>query len=174
MSLSSPPTTDGWGVFCCIIGCCCCCFVVVVAFISSENKNKCSAKTDLKFLRDELSHDARALGAPLYLVALLGRRFMRMTMMTATMPMMMITRTPTTAPMTTFMELLGASAVKESWEIQQKRSLLSGGLVIVIHCDTCKIGASDLRTPASLSILHNCKHQRKMSKSLVSGHIQTI
>ena len=130
MSLSSPPTTDGWGVFCCIIGCCCCCFVVVVvAFISSENKNKCSAKTDLKFLRDELSHDARALGAPLYLVALLGRRFMRMTMMTATMPMMMITRTPTTAPMTTFMELLGASAVKESWEIQQKRCLLSGGLV---------------------------------------------
>ena len=107
--------------------------VVVVLLLlmlsSSENKNKCSAKTDLKFLRDELSHDARALGAPLYLVALLGRRFMRMTMMTATMPMMMITRTPTTAPMTTFMELLGASAVKESREIQQKRCLLSGGLV---------------------------------------------
>ena len=120
-------SNNRWVIFFGIIGCCCCCFVV--AFISSENKNKCSPKTDLKFLRDELSHDVRAPGAPLYLVALLGRRFMRMTMMTATMPMMTITRTPTTAPTMTFMELLGASAVKESWEMQQKMCLLSGGPV---------------------------------------------
>ena len=87
------------------------------SLLQNKAKQK-QKKTDvtaahLKLLREELSHEERAPGDPRYLVALLGRRFLRMTMTITTTQITTITRTPTTTPMMTLMELLGASAVKE-------------------------------------------------------------